>query len=325
MISSIDDYCSEVEGILDANLAKLDARNINENINEEKVLSVYDKCKKYFDRYNSFVVEKDTVIPKPDWGDLVLNPNEINYLNNLNELQSHNYHRLFSNCMNDVIQTSYDAGYNDFFFVLDDRNTLYGHAASNLVGRQNNPINFTIKGKVYSFFGKNSNYVNVSILGDVNSFFGNSASNLKAFVRGDVSYKTASDSINMSLFVDGNVSYSCGRTSVNFMTIIKGDVDKHFGIHSGNLRAIIKGGADADFAKYCSGADITIEGKIKGNEFLRLTTSSILKSSNIETINSAKKLFRLSRRMIYLPIFSGYNRLIHVEEDGNQKLVARFT
>jgi hypothetical protein len=323
MISSIDDYCSEVEGILDANLAKLDALNIDENINEEKVLAVYDKCKKYFEDCAN--IKENDIKPKLDLGSLVLNPNEINYLYNFEGLQIYIHEDQFSICMNPIVQTSYDAGHNDFFFVLDDDNTLYTNAAANFVATADNPLKITIKGNVGYFFGRNSSYIDVSILGDGDAHLGYRSSNFKVMVRGNVSYEAGVSSTNMALFVGGNANFSCGKDSTNLSTIIKGDVENHFGFNSKNLFAIIKGNAKRYFATHSINLDVNVAGQIDFSDFFYYTKKSTFESSNVDTLIEAKKTLRHSGRMLFSLFNVGSNKLIEIQSDGSKEQIGRFT
>jgi hypothetical protein len=267
------EYCTEVEEIYQERISNLENRTFNGSIDSNKVQSVLCDCERFICDYIDALQKKKIKNDEDDNLDYneieqlmnpkqaVLNPNEINKFYDLSgKIKAYGrYRNLIPTYINELIQKSYDAGHNDFFFVFGDK-SAYNFLGSCLDGTINNPIEISFAGNCGSNFCLESNNVCTTILGDVGHYFGLNSSNLKAFVKGNVMCRFGGESKNLSVFLEGNCESLFGRKSNNLTAIIQGDVEKYFGFESQYLAANIKGNVEESFGNRCGHMVAEVDG-----------------------------------------------------------------
>jgi hypothetical protein len=274
------------------------------DIEETKKIYVVDSnLAEVFDTYNSYLgLEKGELEDnKPT---LILTPNEIDAF-----LQETIYHQKRENfCsktsrfLSGLIQNSYDFGNNGFNLNFTELN-YFNDVGRDLCGKKDEPIELDINGNIGNATGSCSKYLTINVNGNVGHTFG-------------------FDSTNMTSAINGDVGLNFGESSYKLAAQIEGNVRSSLGINSNKMKATIKGEVDP--------YSLFFEGK---NAILKLHDKKSVKEIYAELIGWAD-----TYRRIYHTIFPkgglsyllnrkvsfSYNKLIQVNDNGKEKLIARF-
>jgi hypothetical protein len=126
--------------------------------------------------------------------------------------------------ISDIIQNSYDVGENNFYFNLEGIPSIYS-LCSNLTGKDERPIDITVKGNTSFLFAESSKYLNMFVDGYCAKAFAHAAKNCTLVVKGFVHELFAAPSRYLTAIIDGNVDVNAfARNSVNFDGYISHDV-----------------------------------------------------------------------------------------------------
>jgi hypothetical protein len=127
----------------------------------------------------------------------------------------------------ELIQNSYDNGYNNFKFDFDYH--VFPFFGYKIKGEKDNPLKIFVKGNLaHSGFGR-TNFVDTIIDGDVGSNFGCYSINLRACVLGGVSYGVGWISNDLKIYLSGEKDFGFGIDSENFEELTKQKAEKIFG------------------------------------------------------------------------------------------------
>jgi hypothetical protein len=206
----------------------------------------------------------------------VLTPNEINTFTQLTKqyFEHENYINYTGQFLNGLINSSYNANYNDFYL------NLKGFPAINSL--------------CTLLEGKSDNSVKVNIGGNVGNHFGWASKFLTSKIDGNTNYFCGYQSKNLAIHVTGNVCVSFGKRSNNLLTLIEGDCGPNFGDKSSNMEALIQGNVRLGFARESKNITAIIEGIILSTTFLVNNASNYsFITGNEENMKHVKKYPKL--------------------------------
>jgi len=136
----------------------------------------------------------------------VLDPSQINtLLQKIAILPRKEGYPILMGCLflNNLIQNSYNAGYNNFF--LNPQGDILSELGSKIHGKKNNPLKINIEGNAGIFFGLESKNLVCNINGDAGYGFGLYSKNSAYDVNGDITDSFAVGSKNCRYNIHGNI------------------------------------------------------------------------------------------------------------------------
>jgi len=122
-------------------------------------------------------------------------------------------HELSGTFLTDLIQKSYDAGYNDF--ILDPERIEIHRIGYELEGKPENKIKGTVKGNVGIGLGNRSENCIFNVKGDTMKSCGHSSENSIFNIEGDSWYHCGNWSRNSTYNIKGSIGNDCGKHSEN--------------------------------------------------------------------------------------------------------------
>ena len=183
------------------------------------------------DKYSNLAVLRDYVAKIED----VLQPEEINRFlqTTIAYEQSRDYQKKTGIFISRLIQTSYDAGNNNFTLNIQNTKEL-ASLGFNLEGTPENKIKLAIQGNVGNDFGEYSGNCEYELLGNAKDFFGRVSRKCTYKIRGNIGWGAGHESKICEYTILGDTLFVCGLESTDCTYTITGTVGSSAGFDSKN-------------------------------------------------------------------------------------------
>jgi len=161
-----------------------------------------------------------------------LNPTQIDIILQRIMKKLEEEHWPIADFLSKIIQKSYDAGYNNF--TLTTKKTQIDFLASELKGKQENPLQITIQGNTGDLCGEELYECTFNIQGNTGYELGAKSENCTYNITGNTQRRCGIFSTNCKYNIAGNTEELCGQSSENCTYNITGNTGDRCGHTSEN-------------------------------------------------------------------------------------------
>ncbi len=179
------------------------------------------------------IVQSDTII---------LTPKEIDdFLQDTNYFKDHeNYRKKTGIFISQLIQTSYNAGNNNFNLNTENLNKI-DELCVDIKGEKEKPIKINIKGDSGEFLGLTSTYCIYNIEGNMVGGCGLESENNIFHIKGTIGYGLGAASENCTFHIFGEPDHGTGDSALNCIFNIHGDAGDFCGVRARKSNFNIRG------------------------------------------------------------------------------------
>ncbi len=237
-------------------------------------------------KYEEFL-SKEINYNNIDWivqsNTIILNPKEIDdFLQQTILYEKHkNYQTKTGIFISQLIQTSYNAGNNNFELNTKKLKTI-NRIGAYLIGKEKNPIfikiegntghrcgstssysTFTIQGNTKNGCGYNSQHNIFNIKGDTGWHYGSSSQNSIFNIEGDTRDDCGYETENCNFNIQGNTGDDCGHKTQNSTFNIQGNTEDYCGYETQNSIFNIQGNTGKECGSKTQNCNFNIKKSVK--------------------------------------------------------------